>query len=532
MTKKIQFGHKALSLQVTGVNLVADAVKITLGPKGRNVVIDRSYGGPFITKDGASVAKEIDLPCNFQNVGAQLIKQVSANTAEETGDGTTTATVLAQSIIAEGLIGLSSGISPVRLKKGMDMAVALVIDELKSISSPCKSEDTIRHVASVSSNNDSSIGNLIAAAVSQIGENGNLTVTEGRGFTDELEVVKGLKIDKGYASPYFVSNPESSSIEFDQPYILITDQSITSLKSLVPLLEQVAKTNRPLLIISANVEGDALSGLIYNNMRGILKVVAVKAPDFGDGRKNLLEDIAVVTGANMIASETGYLLDEVKIDSLGQALRVKITRDSTTIIGADSCAQSVSARIRSLKSQIDETSSAYSKDKLKERLAKLSGGIAVIKVGAATDLELKEKKDRIEDAVNATRAAIENGIVPGGGVALLKCKQAIDLNLCSDHSLRFGMQVILNALEAPLRQIVINGAGKPDLVVEKILSNSNPNWGFDASDETFGDLIDKGVIDPAKVTITSLKNAASIAGLILTTDAVIVSIDEEKGKIR
>lgn len=535
MSKEVKFGHEARLAQLEGVNIVANAVKVTLGPQGRNVLIEKSYGEPVITKDGVSVAKEIELKCKFQNLGAQLIKQVSAQTAEVSGDGTTTATVLAQEIVISGMRGIASGLCPIDIKRGLDRATKYALEEITKLSLPCQSKLAISQVATISSNNDFQIGQLISEAIERVGSDGVVSVVESQGFTDELQVEEGLQFDKGYISPYFASNNnEDSSTSFDNPYILLTEYSISSLKSIVPILEDVSKTNRPLLIVADNVDREALSGLIVNNMRGIIKVIAVKAPSFGDNRKAMLEDIAILTGAKLISEELGISLENIKLSDLGQSSHLKITKDSTTIIGAPSAnASNIQERITKIKKLIASSSSSYEKEKLQERLAKLSCGVAVLKVGGSTEVEVKEKKDRVEDAVNATKVAMEFGTVPGGGIALLRCSHAIKKNLIKDsltysEGELFGIKVLADALLAPLKQIVLNGGGQPDIVISKISEQDNPAYGFNAQTGHFGDLLEMGVIDPAKVTSSALKNAVSVAGLMITTDVMIANTESSK----
>jgi chaperonin GroEL len=522
--KEVKFGHVARALQLEGVNIVADAVKITLGPNGRNVVIERMHGDPIITKDGATVAKDIVLECRFQNIGAQLIKQVSAKTAEETGDGTTTSTILAQAILNNGMRGIASGVCPIQIKRGLDKATIAALKSIENRSTPCVDSDVIRQVATVSAN-CVILGKIISEAIERVGHNGVINVTEGHGFVDEIEITEGMQFDRGYISPYFVSNSDSTYVEFDSPCVLVTDHKINNMRSLVPILESVSKANKSLLIIADTVDGEALSGLIFNNMRGVVKVVAVKAPSFGDNRKDILEDIAILTGAKMISTDMGMNLDQVEFGDLGQAIRVKISKDSTTIIGAKSNLRAITDRIITIEKQIIsyENKDKYTTEKLRDRLAKLSGGIAVLRVGAPTKLEMKEKKDRIEDAIHATRAAILSGVLPGGGTALLRCRTAVESVQCDNDDQIFGVKVLLQALEAPVRQIVKNSGGKPDVVIEKLYTYDCHQMGYDAADETFCNLVTKGIIDPTKVAYTALQNAVSIAGLILTTDAMIVS---------
>jgi chaperonin GroEL len=528
--KEVKFGHLARELQLEGVNIVADAVKVTLGPNGRNVVIDKMYGDPVITKDGATVAKDIVLECKFQNIGAQLIKQVSAKTAEEVGDGTTTATILGQAILISGMKGIAAGMCPIHIKRGLDTATKVALKSIETLSTPCADSNTIRHIANVSAN-DTILGGIISKAIEKVGHTGVISVVEGQGFVDEIDIVEGMKFDRGYISPYFVSHADSTSVEFDNPCILVTDHKINNMRSLVPILENVSKANKPLLIIADTVEGEALSGLVFNNGRGIVKVVAVKAPSFGDNRKDILEDIAIVTGAKMISAELGFNLDQVEFGDLGHAVNVKINKDSTTIIGDNTNLPAIEERISVLEKQIAsyEHKDRYITDKLRDRLAQISGGIAVLRVGAPTELEMKEKKHRIEDAIHATRAAIVKGTVPGGGTTLIRAKSLVEdkVYYSDNNDQNFGIKILLEALEAPVRQIVLNAGGKPDVVVEKLYTYANPHMGYDAADDTFCNLVDKGIIDPAKVTYTALQNAASIAGLLLTTEAIIAPVKDK-----
>ena len=525
--KEVKFGDSARAKMVTGVNILADAVKVTLGPKGRNVVLDRSYGSPTITKDGVSVAKEIELKDKFENMGAQMVKEVASKTNDIAGDGTTTATVLAQAIVREGMKYVAAGMNPMDLKRGIDKAVIAVVEELKKISKPCATTKEIAQVGSISANSDTVIGDKIAAAMEKVGKEGVITVEDGSGLEDELDVVEGMQFDRGYLSPYFINQPEKQIAQLENPFVLLFDKKISNIRDLLPVLEQVAKSGRPLLIIAEDVDGEALATLVVNTIRGILKVCAVKAPGFGDRRKAMLEDIAVLTGGTVIAEEVGLTLEKVTLDLLGQAKRVEVGKENTTIIDGVGEAATIQARVEQIRRQIEEATSDYDREKLQERVAKLAGGVAVIKVGAATEVEMKEKKARVEDALHATRAAVEEGIVPGGGVALLRARANLG-NLKGDNAEQSaGIQIVLKAIEAPLRQIVANAGDEPSVVVNKVFEGTG-NFGFNAASGEYGDMVEMGVLDPTKVTRSALQHAASIAGLMLTTDCMIAELPEDK----
>ena len=527
MAKAVTFGNDSRTKLVEGVNTLANAVKVTLGPKGRNVVIEKSFGAPVITKDGVTVAKEIELEDKLENMGAQIVKEVASKTADKAGDGTTTATVLAQGIIKEGMKYVAAGMNPMDLKRGIDKAVKAAVEELTKISKPCSTTKEIAQVGSISANSDETIGKIIADAMEKVGNNGVITVEDGKGLEDELEVVEGMQFDRGYLSPYFVTSQDKRQADLDEPYILVHDKKISSIKELLPVLEAVAKTGKSLLIIAEEVEGEALATLVVNNMRGIIKCVAVKAPGFGDRRKAMLEDIAVLTGATVISEDVGYSLEKTTIDQLGQAQRVEVDKDNTIIIDGAGEKSAIEDRIASIQAEIESSTSDYDKEKLQERLAKLSGGVAVIKVGAATEVEMKEKKDRIDDAYHATRAAVEDGIVAGGGVALIRVKQAIK-DLKGDNADQdAGIKIVLRAIEDPIRQITTNAGESADVVVAKVIEGTG-NFGYNAANGTYGDMVEMGVIDPTKVTKTALVNAGSIAGLMLTTDCAINEIPKEE----
>ena len=527
MAKEVTFGNDSRSKLVDGVNTLANAVKVTLGPKGRNVVIEKSFGAPVITKDGVTVAKEIELEDKLENMGAQIVKEVASKTADKAGDGTTTATVLAQGIIKEGMKYVAAGMNPMDLKRGIDKAVKAAVEELTKISKPCSTTKEIAQVGSISANSDETIGKIIADAMEKVGNNGVITVEDGKGLEDELEVVEGMQFDRGYLSPYFVTSQDKRQADLDEPYILVHDKKISSIKELLPVLEAVAKTGKSLLIIAEEVEGEALATLVVNNMRGIIKCVAVKAPGFGDRRKAMLEDIAVLTGATVISDDVGYSLEKTTIDQLGQAQRVEVDKDNTIIIDGAGEKSAIEDRIASIQAEIESSTSDYDKEKTQERLAKLSGGVAVIKVGAATEVEMKEKKDRIDDAYHATRAAVEDGIVAGGGVALIRVKEAIK-DLKGDNADQdAGIKIVLRAIEDPIRQITTNAGESADVVVAKVIEGTG-NFGYNAANGTYGDMVDMGVIDPTKVTKTALVNAGSIAGLMLTTDCAINEIPKEE----
>ncbi len=525
--KEVKFGDSARAKMVNGVNILADAVKVTLGPKGRNVVLDRAYGAPHITKDGVSVAKEIELKDKFENMGAQMVKEVASKTSDIAGDGTTTATVLAQAVVKEGMKYVAAGMNPMDLKRGIDKAVIALVAELAKISVPCETSKEIAQVGSISANSDAEIGDIIARAMDKVGKEGVITVEDGKSLQTELDVVEGMQFDRGYLSPYFINNPEKQIAELDNPYILLCDKKVSNIRDLLPVLEQVAKSGRPLLIIAEDIDGEALATLVVNNIRGILKTVAVKAPGFGDRRKAMLQDIAILKGGTVIAEEVGLSLEKAELDMLGQAKRVEIGKENTIVIDGFGEQALIAARVTEIRQQIEATTSDYDREKLQERVAKLAGGVAVIKVGAATEMEMKEKKDRVEDALHATRAAVEEGIVAGGGVALLRARSALT-DLATDNADQAaGVKIILRAIEAPLRQIVLNAGEEPSVVVSKILEGKG-NFGYNAATSEYGDMLAMGVLDPAKVTRSALQHAASIAGLMLTTDCMIAEIPEDK----
>jgi chaperonin GroEL len=528
--KHVLFADDARHKIVRGVNILADAVKVTLGPKGRNVVLERSFGAPTVTKDGVSVAKEIELKDKYENIGAQLVKEVASKTSDNAGDGTTTATVLAQAIVREGLKYVAAGLNPTDLKRGIDKAVTALVAEVKTLSKPTSTSKEIAQVGAISANSDWPIGQIIADAIDKVGKEGVITVEDGKSLDNELDVVEGLQFDRGYLSPYFINNAERQLSIHDDPFILLYDKKIGNIRELLPALEAVAKTGRPLLIIAEEVEGEALATLVVNSIRGILKVVAVKAPGFGDRRKAILEDIAVLTGGRVISEELGLSLEKITLEDLGQAKRVEVGKENTTLIDGKGQATDIEARVVQIRAQIAEATSDYDREKLQERVAKLAGGVAVIKVGAATEVELKEKKARVEDALHATRAAVEEGVVPGGGVALLRAKQAVLAKgeLKGDNADQdAGIRLILRAVEEPLRQIVANAGEEASVVVAAVLAGSG-NHGYNAANGTYGDLVEQGVLDPAKVTRTALQNAASVASLVLTTEAIVAEVPEPK----
>ena len=525
--KDVVFGGEARARMVEGVNILANAVKVTLGPKGRNVVLERSFGAPTVTKDGVSVAKEIELKDKLQNMGAQLVKEVASKTSDNAGDGTTTATVLAQAIVREGSKYVAAGLNPMDLKRGIDKAVAALVEELKKASKPTTTSKEIAQVGSISANSDSSIGQIIADAMDKVGKEGVITVEDGKSLQNELDVVEGMQFDRGYLSPYFINNPEKQAALLDNPFVLLFDKKISNIRDLLPTLEQVAKAGRPLLIIAEEVEGEALATLVVNTIRGILKVVAVKAPGFGDRRKAMLEDIAILTGGKVIAEEVGLTLEKVTLADLGQAKRIEVGKENTIIIDGSGAAADIEARVKQVRVQIEEATSDYDREKLQERVAKLAGGVAVIKVGAATEVEMKEKKARVEDALHATRAAVEEGVVAGGGVALLRAKQAVGDSVKGDNAdQEAGIKLVLKAIEAPLREIVNNAGGEASVVVNAVLAGKG-NFGFNASNDTYGDMLELGILDPTKVTRTALQNAASVASLLLTTEAMVAEAPKD-----
>src|SRR6202795_4953121 len=525
--KEGKFKESARVRMIAGVNILADAVKVTLGPKGRNVVLERSFGAPTITKDGVSVAKEIELKDRFENMGAQMVKEVASKTSDVAGDGTTTATVLAQAICQEGFKYVAAGMNPMDLKRGIDKAVIAVVEELKKISKPCTTSKEISQVGAISANADESIGKTIADAMDKVGKEGMITVEDGKGLENELELVEGMQFDRGYISPYFINNPDKQVAVLEDPYVLLHDKKISNIRDLLPLLEQVAKAGKPLLIVAEEVEGEALATLVVNNLRGILKTCAVKAPGFGDRRKAMLEDLATLTGGQVIAEEIGLTLEKVTLKDLGQAKRVEVDKEETTLIDGAGDPKLIEARVKSIRTQIEEATSDYDKEKLQERVAKLAGGVAVIKVGAATEVEMKEKKARVEDALHATRAAVEEGIVAGGGVALVRAKHAVTSVKGENPDQEAGIKIVRRALEEPLRQIVANAGEEPSVVMNKVALGKG-NFGFNAQTETYGDLVEMGVVDPTKVARTALQNAASVAGLLLTTEAMVAELVEEK----
>ncbi|TMG86100.1 MAG: chaperonin GroEL [Betaproteobacteria bacterium] len=525
--KDVRFGEGVRNRMMSGVNVLANAVKVTLGPKGRNVVLERSFGAPTITKDGVSVAKEIELKDKFENMGAQMVKEVASKTSDVAGDGTTTATVLAQSIVQEGMKYVAAGMNPMDLKRGIDKAVISVVEELKKISKPCTTSKEISQVGAISANADESIGKTIADAMDKVGKEGVITVEDGKGLENELDLVEGMQFDRGYISPYFINNPDKQTAVLDEPLILLHDKKISNIRDLLPLLEQVAKAGKQLLIIAEDVDGEALATLVVNNIRGILKTVAVKAPGFGDRRKAMLEDIAILTGGTVIAEELGLKLENATLKDLGRAKRVEVAKEDTTIIDGAGEKSAIEARVKQIRTQIEEATSDYDKEKLQERVAKLAGGVAVIKVGAATEVEMKEKKARVEDALHATRAAVEEGIVAGGGVAYLRARVNLK-NLKGDNPDQdAGIKIVLRALEEPARQIVANAGDEPSVVINKIVEGKG-NYGFNAQTGTYGDLVDMGVVDPTKVARFALQNAASVASLMLTTEAMVAESPKDE----
>ncbi|QDH69074.1 chaperonin GroEL [Marilutibacter alkalisoli] len=524
--KEIRFGEDARAKMLRGVNTLANAVKATLGPKGRNVVLDKSFGAPTITKDGVSVAKEIELQDKFENMGAQMVKEVASKTSDNAGDGTTTATVLAQALIREGMKAVAAGMNPMDLKRGIDKAVIGAVDELKKLSKPSSTSKEIAQVGAISANSDANIGDLIAQAMDKVGKEGVITVEDGSGLENELDVVEGMQFDRGYLSPYFINNQQSMQAELDDPYILLHDKKISNVRDLLPVLEGVAKAGKPLLIIAEDIEGEALATLVVNTIRGIVKVCAVKAPGFGDRRKAMLEDMAILTGGTVISEEVGLQLEKATINDLGRAKKVQISKENTTIIDGAGETGGIEARIKQIKAQIEETSSDYDREKLQERVAKLAGGVAVIKVGASTEIEMKEKKARVEDALHATRAAVEEGIVPGGGVALIRALAAVGALKGDNEDQNHGITIALRAMEAPLREIVTNAGEEPSVIVNKVKEGKG-SFGYNAATGEFGDMLELGILDPTKVTRTALQNAASIAGLMITTEAMVAELPKK-----
>ena len=520
MPKEVKFADEARQRMMAGVNVLAEAVKVTLGPKGRNVVLEKSFGAPTVTKDGVSVAKEIDLEDKFENMGAQMVKEVASQTSDEAGDGTTTATVLAQAVLREGLKAVAAGMDPMDLKRGVDKGSRALVQQLEKLSQPCEDDKAIAQVGAISANADQEIGSNIAEAMQKVGKEGVITVEEGSALTNELEVVEGMQFDRGYLSPYFINDQQSQSVQLESPHVLIHDKKISNIRDLLPLLESVAKSSRPLLIISEDVEGEALATLVVNNIRGIVKVAAVKAPGFGDRRKAMLQDIAILTGGQVISEEVGLSLEKATLEDLGEAKKIQITKENTTVIDGAGTAAEIKGRVDQITNEIEESSSDYDKEKLQERVAKLAGGVAVIKVGAATEIEMKEKKARVEDALHATRAAVEEGVVPGGGVALVRALSAFDKLKGDNADQDFGIKILRRAVEEPLRQIVANAGEDASVVLNAVLKEKG-NYGFNAATGEYGDLVAQGIIDPTKVTRLALQNAASVAGLLLTTEAMV-----------
>ncbi len=526
--KDVRFGDDARHRMVAGVNTLANAVKVTLGPRGRNVVLDKSFGAPTVTKDGVSVAKEIELKDKFENMGAQMVKEVASQTSDAAGDGTTTATVLAQGIVREGMKAVAAGMNPMDLKRGIDKAVTAAVEQLHQLSKPCETDTAIAQVGSISANSDTAIGEIIAEAMKKVGKEGVITVEEGSGLENELDVVEGMQFDRGYLSPYFINNQQSMAAELEDAYILLCDKKISNIRDLLPLLENVAKSSRPLLIVAEDIEGEALATLVVNTMRGIVKVAAVKAPGFGDRRKAMLQDIAVLTGGTVISEEVGLTLEKATLDDLGTAKKVNVSKEETTIVNGGGRSEEIKARVDQIRTQIEESTSDYDREKLQERVAKLAGGVAVIKVGAGSEIEMKEKKARVEDALHATRAAVEEGIVPGGGVALLRSLKGLDGIKGDNHDQDVGVNIVRSALQDPLRQIVHNCGEDASVVVSKVLDGEG-NFGYNAQAEEYGDMVAMGILDPTKVTRTALQNAASVAGLMITTECMVAEHPEDKG---
>ena len=524
--KDVRFGDDARGKMLDGVNVLSDAVKVTLGPKGRNVVLDKSFGAPTVTKDGVSVAKEIELEGKFENMGAQMVKEVASQTSDEAGDGTTTATVLAQSILQEGLKSVAAGMNPMDLKRGIDKAVAAAVEAVSGMSIPCEDSKSIAQVGTISANSDTAVGEIIAEAMDKVGKEGVITVEEGSGLENELDVVEGMQFDRGYLSPYFINNQDSMAAENEEPYILLCDKKISNIRDLLPILENVAKAGKPLMVIAEDIEGEALATLVVNNMRGIVKVSAAKAPGFGDRRKAMLQDIAILTGGTVISEEVGLTLEGATLDDLGNAKRVSSTKENTTIVDGAGDKADIEARIKQIRAEIDETSSDYDREKLQERLAKLAGGVAVIKVGAPTEVEMKEKKARVEDALHSTRAAVEEGVVPGGGVALIRAIDAAKKVKGDNEDQNVGIAIAVRAMSAPLRQIASNAGDEGAVVLDKV-SALEGNQGYNAATGEYGDMIDMGILDPAKVTRTALQAAASVAGLMITTEAMVSEMPED-----
>ena len=525
--KDVRFGDDARGRMIHGVNTLANAVKVTLGPKGRNVVLEKAFGAPTVTKDGVSVAKEIELEDKFENMGAQMVKEVSSQTSDVAGDGTTTATVLAQGIVREGMKSVSAGMNPMDLKRGIDKAVIAAVESLQNQSKPCDSSEAIAQVATISANSDSTVGNIIAEAMDKVGKEGVITVEEGTSLEDELDIVEGMQFDRGYLSPYFVNNQDSMTAELEDPYILLFDKKISNIRDLLPVLENVAKSGKPLLIIAEDVEGEALATLVVNSMRGIVKVATVKAPGFGDRRKAMLEDLAVLTGGTVISEEVGLSLEKATLDDLGNAKRITVSKENTTVVDGAGQAADIQARVSQIRVQIEDATSDYDREKLQERVAKLAGGVAVIKVGAATEVEMKEKKARVEDALHATRAAVEEGIVPGGGVALIRACYAIKDLKGENHDQDIGIKIALRAMEDPLRQIVSNAGDEASVVLAKVAEGEG-NFGYNAASGEYGDMVKMGILDPTKVTRSALQNASSVAGLLITTECMVAEMPKDE----
>ena len=525
--KDVKFGDDARGLMLDGVNTLANAVKVTLGPKGRNVILDKSFGAPTVTKDGVSVAKEVELEGKFENMGAQMVKEVASQTSDQAGDGTTTATVLAQSILQEGLKSVAAGMNPMDLKRGIDKAVALAVVKIKSMATPCEDTKAIAQVGTISANSDTAVGEIIADAMGKVGKEGVITVEEGTGLENELDVVEGMQFDRGYLSPYFINNQDSMAAENEDPYILLCDKKISNIRDLLPILETVAKAGKPLMVVAEDIEGEALATLVVNNMRGIVKVAAAKAPGFGDRRKAMLQDIAILTGGTVISEEVGLTLEGATLEDLGTAKRISSTKENTTIIDGAGKKKEIEGRIRQIRQEIDDTSSDYDREKLQERLAKLAGGVAVIKVGAPTEVEMKEKKARVEDALHSTRAAVEEGVVPGGGVTLVRAIAAAEGAVGENEDQNVGIAIATRAMSAPLRQIASNAGAEGAVVLDKVASLKG-NKGYNAATGEYGDMIAWGILDPAKVTRTALQAAASVAGLMITTEAMVTDLPEDK----
>ena len=527
--KDVKFGDDARSLMLEGVNTLANAVKVTLGPKGRNVVLDKSFGAPTVTKDGVSVAKEVELKDKFENMGAQMVKEVASQTSDEAGDGTTTATVLAQAILQEGLKSVAAGMNPMDLKRGIDKAVVAAVEHISGMATPCEDSKAIAQVGTISANSDTAVGEIIAEAMDKVGKEGVITVEEGSGLENELDIVEGMQFDRGYLSPYFINNQDAMAAELEDPYILLCDKKISNIRDMLPILESVAKSGKPLMVIAEDIEGEALATLVVNNMRGIVKVSAAKAPGFGDRRKAMLQDIAILTGGTVISEEVGLTLEGATIEDLGTAKRVTSTKENTTVVDGSGAKADIEGRIKQIRQEIEDTSSDYDREKLQERLAKLAGGVAVIKVGGATEVEVKEKKDRVDDALHSTRAAVEEGIVPGGGTALLYATRALAGMTGENEDQTRGIEIVARALQAPCRQIAENAGVDGAVVAGKLLDQKKNNFGFNAQTEEYTDLVKAGVIDPTKVVRTALQDAASVAGLLITTEAMIADKPEEKG---